>query len=158
MLCVKPMLCQCLKPMLKQCWALSLFSSHRKNWFAARCEYLHLIKKNSQCSFAWCEFFLIRCKYSQRGANQFLPMTGKETFSSYRIYKIYKFCLHPAYVGHSLNCISIKTKYTSICKYTSIYVPNIYLKMYLNIPQNVPKCTLIYLKNIWRAKWDRAKL
>ena len=27
---------------------LSLFSSHRKNWFAARCEYLHLIKKNSQ--------------------------------------------------------------------------------------------------------------
>ena len=29
---------------------LSLFSSHRKNWFAARCKYryLHLIKKNSQ--------------------------------------------------------------------------------------------------------------
>ena len=51
---------------------LSLFSSHRKNWFAARCECLHLIKKNSQCSFAYCEFFLIRCKYSQRAANRFL--------------------------------------------------------------------------------------
>ena len=45
---------------------LSLFSSHRKNWFAARCECLHRIKKNSQCSFTCCEFFLIRCKYSQR--------------------------------------------------------------------------------------------
>ena len=50
----------------------SLFSSHRKNWFAARCEYLHLIKKNLQCLFACCEFFLIRCKHSQRAANQFL--------------------------------------------------------------------------------------
>ena len=27
---------------------LSLFSSHRQNWFAARCEYLHLIRKNSR--------------------------------------------------------------------------------------------------------------
>ena len=52
--------------------ALSLFSSHRKNWFAARCECLHLIKKNSQCLFSRCEVFLIRCKYSQRSANQFL--------------------------------------------------------------------------------------
>ena len=43
-----------------------------KNWFAVRCEYLHLIKKNSQCLFARCEFVLIRCKYSQRAANQFL--------------------------------------------------------------------------------------
>ena len=39
---------------------------HRKNWFAARCECLHLIKKNSQCLFAWCELFLIRCKYLLR--------------------------------------------------------------------------------------------
>ena len=31
----------------------------RKNWFAARCEYLRLIKKNSQCVFACCEFFLL---------------------------------------------------------------------------------------------------
>ena len=52
--------------------ALSLFSSHRKNWFAARCEYLHLLKKNSQQANWHCEFFLIRCKYSQRAANQFL--------------------------------------------------------------------------------------
>ena len=37
---------------------LSLFSSHRKNWFAARCEYLHLIKKNSQRANRHCEFFL----------------------------------------------------------------------------------------------------
>ena len=34
---------------------LSLFSSHRKNWFAARCEYLHLIKKNSQRANRHCE-------------------------------------------------------------------------------------------------------
>ena len=54
---------------------LSLFSSHRKNWFAAHCECLHelhLIKKKLQCLFAWCEFFLIRCKYSQQAANQVL--------------------------------------------------------------------------------------
>ena len=56
---------------------LSLFSSRRKNWFAARCEYLHLIKKNSQCLFARCEFFLVRCKYSQRAANQFLRWLEK---------------------------------------------------------------------------------
>ena len=31
-----------------------------------------LIKKNSQCLFARCEFFLIRCKHTQRAANQFL--------------------------------------------------------------------------------------
>ena len=42
---------------------LSLFSNHRKNWFAARCECLHLIKKNSQCLFACCEFVLIRCSF-----------------------------------------------------------------------------------------------
>ena len=46
--------------------------SHRKNWFVARCEYLHLIKKNSQQANRRCEFFLIRCKPSQRAANQFL--------------------------------------------------------------------------------------
>ena len=57
--------------------ALSLFSSHRKNWFAARCECLHLIKKNSQCLFARCEFFLIRCMYSQPAANQFLRWLEK---------------------------------------------------------------------------------
>ena len=57
--------------------SLSLFSSHRKNWFAARCECLHLIKKNLQCLFAWCEFFLIRCKYSQRAANRFLRWREK---------------------------------------------------------------------------------
>ena len=51
---------------------LSLFSSHRKNWFAARCEYLHLIKNNPQRANMHCEFFLIRCKYSQRAVNQFL--------------------------------------------------------------------------------------
>ena len=50
---------------------LNLFSSHRKNRFVARCERLNLIKKISQCSFAFCEFFVIRCKYSQRAANQF---------------------------------------------------------------------------------------
>ena len=43
--------------------SLSLFSTHRKNWFAARCECLHLIKKNLQCLFACCEFFLIRCSF-----------------------------------------------------------------------------------------------
>ena len=57
--------------------ALSLFSSHRKNWFATRCEYLHLIKKNSQCLFARCEFFLMRCKFSQWTANQFLRWLEK---------------------------------------------------------------------------------
>ena len=51
----------CLRP------SLSLFSSHRKNWFAARCEYLHLIKKNShRANCRHCEFFLIRCKHSLR--------------------------------------------------------------------------------------------
>ena len=35
---------------------LRLFSSHRKNRFAARCEYLHLIKKNSQQANKHCEF------------------------------------------------------------------------------------------------------
>ena len=48
---------------------LTLFSSHRKNLFAARCECLHLIKKNSQWMFARCEFFLIRSKYSQQAAS-----------------------------------------------------------------------------------------
>ena len=52
--------------------ALSLFSSHRKNCFAARCEYLHLIQKNSHQTNSHCEFFLIRCKHQQRAANQFL--------------------------------------------------------------------------------------
>ena len=56
---------------------LSLFSSHRKNWFAARCKYLHLIKKNSQRANRHCEFFLIRCKHSQRAANQFLRWLEK---------------------------------------------------------------------------------
>ena len=45
---------------------------HHKNWFAARCEYLHLNKNNSQQAHKHCEFFLIRCKHSQRAANQFL--------------------------------------------------------------------------------------
>ena len=58
-------------------YKLSLFSSHRKNWFATRCECLHLINKNSQCLFAWCEFFLIRCKYSQRAVKQFLRWLEK---------------------------------------------------------------------------------
>ena len=52
--------------------AQSLFSSHHKNWFAARREYLHLMKKNSQRANKYCEFFLIRCNYSQPAANQFL--------------------------------------------------------------------------------------
>ena len=56
---------------------LSLFSSHRKNWFAVRCECLHLIKKNSHCSFTCCEFFLIRCKHSQRTANRILRWLEK---------------------------------------------------------------------------------
>ena len=56
---------------------LSLFSSYRKNWFAARCEYLHLIKKNSQRENKRCEFFLIRRKSSQRAANQFLRWLEK---------------------------------------------------------------------------------
>ena len=51
--------------------------SHRKNWFAAPCECLHLIKQNSQCLFACWEFFLIRYKYSQRAANQFLRWLKK---------------------------------------------------------------------------------
>ena len=51
-----------------------LFQSSQK---LARCECLHLIKKNSQCLFAWCEFFLIRCKYSQRAANRFLRWLEK---------------------------------------------------------------------------------
>ena len=34
-------------PNVRHC-ALGFFSSHRKNRFAARCEYLHLIKKTSQ--------------------------------------------------------------------------------------------------------------
>ena len=52
-------------------------SSHRKNLFAARCEYLHLIKKNSQQANEHCEFFLIRCKHSQRAMNQFLRWLEK---------------------------------------------------------------------------------
>ena len=52
--------------------SVDLFSSHRKNGFAARCEYLHLIKKNSQRTNKHCEFFLIRSKHSQRAAKQFL--------------------------------------------------------------------------------------
>ena len=40
-----------------------LFFRHRKNWFAARCEYLRLIKKLTVHIFVRCEFFLI---YSQR--------------------------------------------------------------------------------------------
>ena len=56
---------------------LGLFSSHRKNWFAARCECLHLIKKNSHQANEHCEFFLIRCKHSQRAANQFLRWLEK---------------------------------------------------------------------------------
>ena len=58
--------------------ALSLFSSHRKNWFAARCEYL--IKNNSQRGNRHCEFFLIRYKHSQRAANQFLWWLEKRFF------------------------------------------------------------------------------
>ena len=50
-------------PFARSCsMALSLFSSHCKNWFAARCEYLHLIKKDSQRANRHCEFYLIRCK------------------------------------------------------------------------------------------------
>ena len=60
-----------------KCCSLSLSSSHHKNWFAARCKCLHLIKKNLQCLFAWCEFFLIRCKYSQRTEIQFLRWLQK---------------------------------------------------------------------------------
>ena len=59
---------RCLKP---------LFQSSQKLVRSARCDCLHLIKKNSQCSFACCEFFLIRCKYSQRAANQFLRWLEK---------------------------------------------------------------------------------
>ena len=62
--------------------ALSLFSSHRKNLFAARCECLHIIKMNSQCLFARCESFLIRCRYSQRAANQFLRWLEKRLYTS----------------------------------------------------------------------------
>ena len=44
--------------------------SHRKNLFVARCECLHLIKQNSQCLFACCEFFLIRYKYTRSSRSQ----------------------------------------------------------------------------------------
>ena len=54
---------------------LSLFSSHRKNWFAARCEYLHLIKKNSQQANKHCEFFF--------------AMTGKEALDFAFTYRQY---------------------------------------------------------------------
>ena len=62
---------------LKYCNVLSIFSSHRKNCFAARCEYLHLIKKNLHEANRHCEFFLIRCKHTQRAANQFLRWLEK---------------------------------------------------------------------------------
>ena len=55
---------------------LSLFSSHCRNSFAARCECLHLIKKSQQANRP-CEFFLIICKHSQRAVNQFLPQLEK---------------------------------------------------------------------------------
>ena len=38
---------------------------------------MHLIKKNSQRANKHCEFFLMRCNYSQRAANQFLPWLEK---------------------------------------------------------------------------------
>ena len=62
-------------------YPLSLFSSHRKNWFAARCEYLQLIKKNLERANRHCEFFLIRCKHSQRAANQFLWWLEKKLYT-----------------------------------------------------------------------------
>ena len=67
---------------------LSLFSSHRKNCFVARCEYLHLIKKNSQQANKHCEFFLIRCKHSQRAAKQFLRWLEKRLYPGKRLYVI----------------------------------------------------------------------
>ena len=54
-----------------------LFQSSQKQVRSSRCEYLHLIKKNSQRANRHCEFFLIRCKHSQRAANQFLRWLEK---------------------------------------------------------------------------------
>ena len=65
---LKPLFQSSQKLVRKNC--LHSFCSHRKNC-------LHLIKKNSQCLFACCEFFLIRCKYSQRAANRFLRWLEK---------------------------------------------------------------------------------
>ena len=61
---------------------LSLYSRHPKSWISARCEYLHLIKKNSQQANRHCVFFLIRCKHSQRAANQFLRWLEKKLYAS----------------------------------------------------------------------------
>ena len=52
-----------------------------KNWFATRCEYLHLINNNSQCFFTRSEFFLIRCKYRicddwKRGISRILQISS----------------------------------------------------------------------------------
>ena len=81
---------------------LSLFSSHRKNWFAARCKYLHLIKKNSQWANKDCEFFLMRCKYSQRAANQFFRWLEKRLYIIlHRHYHLYIQYIQIKIVGSS---------------------------------------------------------
>ena len=57
-------------------WASELvgFASclHTLSLFSIRCECFHVIEKNSQRANKYCEFFLIRCNYSQQAANQFL--------------------------------------------------------------------------------------
>ena len=57
----------CIRP------SLSLFSSHGKNWFAARCEYLHLIKKNSHRANRHCEMQALAAS-----CEPIFAMTGKE--------------------------------------------------------------------------------
>ena len=68
--------------------------SHRENWFAARCECFHLIKQNSQCLFASCEFFLTRYKYSQRAANRFLRWLEQRLNKSQKTQPACKNSLH----------------------------------------------------------------
>ena len=46
--------------------------------------YLYLIKKNSQRENRHCEFFLIRCKYSQLAANKFLRWLDRSKKSTSR--------------------------------------------------------------------------
>ena len=59
---------------------LSLFSSHRKNWFALRCEYLHLLKKKLTASKQGLrEFFLINMQVLAASCKPVFVMTGKET-------------------------------------------------------------------------------
>ena len=91
----------------------SIFSSHHKNWFAARCEYLHLIKRNSHQANKHCGFFLIRCKHSQRAANQFLRWLEK------RLKAIYV-----KFINNSLLIIPLNWNQITSIKKTTTFIEN----------------------------------